>query len=80
MSESETYCLILLKADQNCVIFERDEKPPEGGTMKIPQRRLRGEAPAADCLPAMLAEGWIPVRETSLGNGDVLLVLSKGAC
>ena len=29
-------------------------------------------------LAALLAEGWLPVRETTFGNGSVLILLERG--
>ncbi len=47
--------------------------------MRAPRPPLDVYTNADDLLQAVFAEGWIPVRETGLGNGDALLVLEKPA-
>jgi hypothetical protein len=53
-----------------------------GGTVKLrpdDSRPAAGERPsAADFLTAAFERGWQPLRETSMGEGAVLVLLQRG--
>ena len=45
--------------------------------MEIPLGTAGTDSDATELLPQLLAEGWLPIRETSFGNGSILIVLER---
>ena len=41
-------------------------------------RGIGSQGPHAVDLAGLLAEGWLPVRETTFGDGSVLVLLERG--
>lgn len=61
-----------------------EERPLEdlGGTLQAPIPATldmrKPPFPAADALIDLLGNGWRPIRETSMGDGHVLILLERG--
>ena len=77
--EEKKYCLVFVRADMSCRAFCTPPSVAEGGTLRAPRPPLDVYTNADDLLQAVFAEGWIPVRESALSNGDALLVFEKPA-
>lgn len=78
--ESKTICLVIVRADLSCEIFRAQAaQSATGRTMTVPGQPLEVHSSADDLIPIMLADGWIPVRETGLGNGDALIVFHRAS-
>ncbi len=75
----KSYCLVFIRADMSCRAFCTPSDSAEGGTMKVARPPLDVYTSADDLLQAVFAEGWSPVRESGLGNGDALLVFEKNS-
>ncbi|MCA9193681.1 MAG: hypothetical protein KDB03_18040 [Planctomycetales bacterium] len=75
----KNYCYVFIRADMSCRVFCTPLGGAEGGTLKASRPPLDVYTKADDIMYAVLAEGWAPVRECGLGNGDALLVFEKTA-
>ncbi|MCA9063510.1 MAG: hypothetical protein KDA96_10640 [Planctomycetaceae bacterium] len=78
MSERRS-CVIFVRADMTCRAFSTPAAAIGTGTLRAPGPPLDVYTNVDDLLPAVLSEGWVPVRETSLGNGDAILVFEKSS-
>ena len=81
--ERVVYCLVILRADMSCRAYCSTAGDGNGGTL-TPGGTVKASKPPLDVytnadelLPVIFEEGWTPVRETGLGNGDALLVFSR---
>lgn len=84
------YRFVILHADGNCQVLERcvhatpNQEPISGGTMRLPRlddpaALLDPSTAAEDVIPRLLVAGWVPLRETAMGDGTALLVFEKPA-
>ena len=82
------YLYIILKSDGFCTPLRSHISGPEdspetlSATMNAPMPDLRDALrkppfPAQEELPSLLAAGWRPLRETSMGDGHTLIILER---
>lgn len=75
MAISNSITMMKLASDGSCEIWQPSQS--NSGTLKISLALAGIGGDASDVVPQLLGEGWIPIRETSFGNGTILIIFEK---